>query len=327
MTTILTRGPLALLAVVLMLSACGQPSGTSRTFSLTYAAEVTDVPPGTRVLDLWLPVPQDTADQKITDLTVVSSFGHELTVDPVHGNRMVHLRVPRPPRSLSVSYTCTATRHEATVPKKTGRGIDESLALKPNRLVPVDGEVRRLAMMAVGSFPDRQSRADQSRADQSRALYDHTLDHLKYDKSGTGWGRGDFQHACDIATGNCTDFHAYFIGLSRSLGIPAHFEIGLSLPPKRGEGELKGYHCWAWYMADGGWSPVDISEADKDPSKTDYFYGSLCENRIALSKGRDLRLNPPQKGDPLNYFVHPYCEVDGKTHETVTRLTSFKDHN
>jgi hypothetical protein len=31
-----------------------------------------------------------------------------------------------------------------------------------------------------------------------------------------------------------------------------------------------------------------------------------------MSLGREIRLNPPQKGDPLNYFVYPYAELDGK---------------
>jgi hypothetical protein len=28
--------------------------------------------------------------------------------------------------------------------------------------------------------------------------------------------------------------------------------------------------------------------------------------------GRDIRQDPPQQGEPLNYFIYPYAEVDGK---------------
>jgi transglutaminase-like putative cysteine protease len=83
---------------------------------------------------------------------------------------------------------------------------------------------------------------------KGRALYDHVLDRMKYDKSGTGWGRGDAQYACDVKTGNCTDFHAYFIALARSIGIPARFAIGFTIPAETNEGRITGYHCWADFM-------------------------------------------------------------------------------
>jgi hypothetical protein len=36
-------------------------------------------------------------------------------------------------------------------------------------------------------------------------------------------------------------------------------------------------------------------------------------NRIAIVTGRDLVLTPPpQAGEPLNYFMYPYAEADGK---------------
>jgi transglutaminase-like putative cysteine protease len=44
---------------------------------------------------------------------------------------------------------------------------------------------------------------------------------MRYDKTGTGWGRGDVLYACDAKKGNCTDFHSLFIAMARSQGIPA----------------------------------------------------------------------------------------------------------
>ena len=77
------------------------------------------------------------------------------------------------------------------------------------------------------------------------SLYDNIVTTLLYDKSGKGWGRGDATYACDIRTGNCTDFHSLFIGEARSLGIPARFIMGLPLPEGRSQGVIPGYHCWA----------------------------------------------------------------------------------
>ena len=88
--------------------------------------------------------------------------------------------------------------------------------------------------------------------------------------------------------------------------IPARFEIGFPLPPDKHEAEVAGYHCWSDFWIDGkGWIPVDISEAWKHPDKRDYFFGSHDGNRVQFTMGRDLHLNSPQAGKPLNYFVYP----------------------
>ena len=58
--------------------------------------------------------------------------------------------------------------------------------------------------------------------------------------------------------------------------------------------------------------PVDISEADKHPDMKEYYFGSLTENRVTFSTGRDLILVPRQSGEPLNFFIDPYVEVNGK---------------
>ena len=120
------------------------------------------------------------------------------------------------------------------------------------------------------------------------------------------FGNGNSIYACDIGVGNCTDYHSYFISLCRTLNIPSRFHIGFSIPNKESEseGKIAGYHCWADYYIDGeGWAPVDISEADKDTSKIDYFFGALDENRIEFTVGRDFSLR--NLDEPVNFFVYP----------------------
>lgn len=41
--------------------------------------------------------------------------------------------------------------------------------------------------------------------------------------------------------------------------------------------------------------------------------------------GRDIRVEPPQAGDPLNYFIYPYVEVDGRPYTGVTWTLHFQD--
>ena len=114
--------------------------------------------------------------------------------------------------------------------------------------------------------------------------------------------------------------------MARSQGIPARFEIGFSLPANKTSGEIAEYHCWAdFFEPQHGWVPVDISEASKDPVKREYFFGAHDDNRVEFSMGRDLKLNPSQDGEALNYFVYPYVEVDGKKYENVSLAFSFAD--
>src|SRR5215469_11914104 len=148
---------------------------------------------------------------------------------------------------------------------------------------------------------------------KARAIYDYVVATLRYDKSGTGWGNGDAIRACPAKRGNCTDFHSLLIGMMRAAGIPARFEIGFPLPEEQHDGAVPGYHCWAeFYVEPYGWIPVDASEAWKHQDKKDYFLGEHDANRVQFTVGRDIRLDPPQQGAPLHYFIYPYAEQDGK---------------
>jgi len=190
--------------------------------------------------------------------------------------------------------------------------------LRPDRLVPIGGRIREMALEV--------TRGKTSDLEKARAVYDYAADNLKYDKSGTGWGRGDIYYACDIKRGNCTDFHAVFTGFTRAVGIPARFEIGFPLPPDRREGEIAGYHCWAQFYLQGyGWVPLDASEGGKNPDRRSYFFGADDEHRVLFTIGRDIRLSPAQRGEPLNFFVYPYVEVDGRAFEKVQKKFYFRD--
>ena len=214
--------------------------------------------------------------------------------------------------------TIEATRVENAGAEESLSDEDRARYLAAEPLVPLDGAIRALAEEATRGLTTDDARA--------RAIYEKVTGLMKYDKSGTGWGRGDALFACDAKRGNCTDFHALIIGMCRSVGIPARFAIGLPLPAARGAGEIPGYHCWAELHVEGrGWVPVDASEAAKRPEKRDYFFGHHDEDRLEFSRGRHLTLVPAQHGDKLNFFVYPYAEVDGKSHQAIDRKLAFKD--
>ena len=84
--------------------------------------------------------------------------------------------------------------------------------------------------------------------------------------------------------------------------------------------------CWAQFYVYGiGWVPVDASEAWKNPKLTDYFFGAHDVHRVLFTRGRDIRLNPAQQGEPLNYFIYPYAEMDGKLFKGIETKFRFRD--
>jgi transglutaminase-like putative cysteine protease len=195
--------------------------------------------------------------------------------------------------------------------------------LQADALVPITGKPAEIARAQV--------EGKKTVLEKARALYDYTLENMSYDKSGKGWGRGDALYACDAKRGNCTDFHSLFISMARSQGIAAKFEIGFPLAPVKAADAgtsvaVAGYHCWAeFWDPERGWVPIDISEAWKERSKTEYFFGAHDVNRVQFSTGRDVLLVPQQRGAAVNYFVYPYVEVGGESWPNVETAFSYRE--
>ena len=70
---------------------------------------------------------------------------------------------------------------------------------------------------------------------------------------------------------------------------------------------------------------MDASEAWKNPAKRDFFFGGHDANRVFFTYGRDIRLSPDQKGEPLNYFIYPYGEVNGQPVKNLQTHFSFRE--
>ena len=318
----------AFLAASVAVTAALAGSPRTRDFELTYTARITDIPAGTRKVEIWLPYPTSNEQQEVTVTEVSSPVPHQILKDPKYQNSILYLSISDPQdRELIVGMKVRVQRKELlrnrfigkpSVRDKKPLPPEAAQWLKPERLVPLDEQIRKIAL--------RVTRGKKTDLEKARAIYDYVVDTMSYDKSGTGWGNGDIYWACDTKRGNCTDFHALFIGLNRAVGIPAKFEIGFPIPSAQGEGEVGGYHCWAdFYLAGYGWVPVDASEARKHPEKRSYFFGALDENRVQFTIGRDIVLSPPQAGEPLNYFIYPYVEVDDQPFQKVSKTFRYQD--
>jgi transglutaminase-like putative cysteine protease len=289
-----------------------------RHFAVAQRYDVRALPAGTPQGKLFVPLPQDDPWQQVTALSIEGA-PFEIVHDTAHGNEAALVNVLPGGANLIVSYEIRRRERAADVSLADGDKVPDGYAdaLQSDRRVPIDDRLRALAHELTAGAATPLARA--------RAIYDYVLAHMRYDKSGKGWGEGDVRWACDEHRGNCTDFHSLLIGLLRASGIPARFQIGYAVPETAG-GDLPGYHCWAdFYLSGAGWVPVDASEAWKHPERRAYFFGHHDADRFALSMGRDL-VFPGMAGGPLNFFVYPYLEIDGKAApELLSRKTTFRE--
>jgi transglutaminase-like putative cysteine protease len=295
------------------------PPDRQRDFRFTYhseisLAEIGGIAPMAKHVEAWIPLPREDAFQHVTALEVDTPVHHEIVDQNHNGNRVLHLDASAPlPASIPVTVRFEVKRIEEApnlqraqrnVPEPSGGKFAEFLG--PDRLVPLSGRIAQVS--------DKLGDETAAPYQQAQIIYEYVVSVMSYDKTGTGWGRGDALYACDVRRGNCTDFHSLFIALARSRGIPARFTIGFPIgAAKSGQtGQIPGYHCWAEFYAGGEWVPLDASEAWKNPARHAYYFGHLDAARVAFTMGRDLALTPRQQGEPLNYLIYPYVEVDGK---------------
>ncbi len=313
------------------LAATKSASSHARQFEFSYEVRIPQLPPEAKSLRMWVPLPRSDAYQSIHGLTVSSPVAYNRGRDAEYGNEYLYLEVPASARSggpIELKVRFRVDRREHLVPLdspparasggETREAVPLSRYLSPDHLVPTDGIIAQLSR--------QQTQGLKTPLEKARAIYNYVVTTVRYDKSGEGWGHGDAIWACTAKRGNCTDFHSLFIAMMRVAGIPARFEIGFPLPPDQREGNIPGYHCWAeFYLEPYGWIPVDASEAWKHPEKRDYFFGGHDADRVLFTMGRDIRLQPAQQGDPLNYFVYPYAEVDGAQFTKLEQKFSFRD--
>jgi transglutaminase-like putative cysteine protease len=304
-------------------------SPPSRTFHFTYSFSVKDIPSGAKRVRIWVPVPKTDGHQTVRILEIKAPVRKQITQESEYGDRMIYAEIHDPAKGVAeftLEYEVTRREYSRGDYAQLERADQQPIVvpasmtrwIEPDRLIPTDGKIKELAVEVTGSQGGTVAKA--------KAAYAYLFTTMRYDKTGTGWGRGDAVWACDTKRGNCTDFHSPFIGMLRADGIPARFDIGFPLPENKDRGDIPGYHCWAeFYAPKVGWIPIDISEAWQAKEKEDYFFGSVDANRVQFSTGRDITLSPKQDGPPLNYFVYPYVEVDGKPYEKLDKRFTFEE--
>ena len=122
--------------------------GGSRKFSIEYVGKVPEVPAGTAKLRVWMPVPQNSTVQTITDLKF--SQKPKLTTEPKYGNRIAYWELTKPEAAVELKMSFTCEHKEVTLDIDRLRTDGKETAnfdvyLKPDKLVLVDDEMRKLS--------------------------------------------------------------------------------------------------------------------------------------------------------------------------------------
>ena len=204
--------------------------------------------------------------------------------------------------------------------------------LQPSRYVPTDGIVKQTALKATaGATTDME---------KARAIYEWVVANTFRDPKVRGCGRGDIRFMLESGDmgGKCADLNALYVGLARSVGLPARHVYGLRIAKSElgykslglaTDQATKGQHCRVEvYLRENGWVPVDPADVRKvaleEPpgnralsdqivsQARDYLFGSWEMNWMAYNYAHDVEL-PGFASKPLVYFMYPQAETsDGR---------------
>lgn len=276
------------------------------------------------VANLWIPYPLSDSDQVISNISVMGDYAESAVYsDKKYSTPMLYARWDKGASSRKLILSFDAVRKEVVKKDFPAQEVswnpdDYALYLAPTSLGPIDGVVKTLADQIVG---------DKTRVyDKARAIYDWIIENMYRNPNTIGCGSGDVCLLLQTPGGKCTDIHSVFIALSRAVGVPAREIFGIRQGKKDVQDITQWQHCWAEFFLPGyGWIPVDPADVRKmmlaqnltlEDKKTkqywEYYWGAWDAYRVKLAVGRDIVLNPPQSGEPLNTFGYPYAEVDGK---------------
>jgi transglutaminase-like putative cysteine protease len=310
-----------------------QTSGGWRTFEVTTRVEVLK-PSG--VTHIWLPsaLIRDTPFQKTHANKFVAEGGSaKFTKDKPNALGLVSATYPanaKPVLTLTSSVSLKSYAVDLSAPGKAPHVSKEELDyfLKPSRFVPTDGIVKETALKATAGATTEMEKA--------RAIYDWVVDNTFRDPKVRGCGRGDIRFMLESGDmgGKCADLNALYVGLARSVGLPARHVYGLRIAKSdldykslglATDKATKGQHCRVEvYLREHGWVPVDPADvrkvvleeppgnrplSDEMVSKArKRLFGSWEMNWMAYNYAHDVAL-PGSAKQPLTYFMYPQAET------------------
>ena len=218
------------------------PASGHRSFRFTYAFSVREVPAG-KPLSIWFP---EAVSDQWQDVRVVSQTGDlplRRTKEKQYGDAMFHAetsKADKPEYHFEVVYE--VTRRER-VGYRDGQFVGPAtntpkLVLarfsSSDALVPTTGRLADLAETQVKS-----ANAD-TPIKKARAIYDYVFTTMRYDKSGTGWGRGDSESGLRF---QARQLYGFSFAL-RVDGALAKYPNSICHRLSIAGGETLRSHCW-----------------------------------------------------------------------------------
>ena len=202
---------------------------------------------------------------------------------------------------------------------------------RATRWLPTDGIVKKTALEA--------TRGARSSEEKVRALYDWVVKNTYREPKVLGCGEGDIKTMLETGNlgGKCADINAVFVGLCRSVGLPARDVYGLRLVPSRfSYKELSGnpanlsgaQHCRSEvYLPRRGWVAMDpadvakvmrqetaswIKELNHPVVKPVYasLFGGWEGNWVGWNTTHDVVLPGTREKNPLPFLMYPIAEND-----------------
>jgi transglutaminase-like putative cysteine protease len=308
--------------VLMLLCACLATAASAKSHSgtITISVDLSAHEIG-KEAELWIPYPVSDKEQSISNVNVSGDFAKSAVyADNSNSTPMLYAKWDKGAKSRQLIFSFKADRREVLrrdFPKKEAAwdSADYKEFLAGSSRAPLDGDVKQLA--------GKITAGKKTVLEKARAIYDWTCDNTYRDPNTRGCGEGDVCSLLVKPGGKCVDIHSVFVALARAAGVPSREVFGIRLGKKAEEDITTWYHCWAeFYLPGYGWVPVDAADVRKamlteslkrNDVKTAeyraYFWGGIDPYRVKLSTGRDLTLNPPQPGEPVNYLMYPFARV------------------
>jgi transglutaminase-like putative cysteine protease len=305
--------------------------GQWRDFELTTRVDIARTSGTTKV---WLPVPSINTDwQQSFESSFSSSGKTQLTSDGAQGVRMLYVEFADSVAQPFVELTSHIRSQSRAVDWSKKIATSEDAAslhshLAATDLLPTDGIVRQTASAAI-----KGARSD---AEKAQKLFDWIVANTYREPKTRGCGEGDIKTMLETGNlgGKCADLNALFVGLCRSVGLPARDVYGLRLVPSAfGYKELSGnpaklagaQHCRAEVFLKGyGWvamDPADVAKVMRQETpewiKTTQhpivapvnkgLFGGWEGNWVGFNTAHDVAL-PHSQGGKVGFFMYPVAE-------------------
>ncbi len=312
-------------AVGLLLAAglfsAGICRASERAGTVTFAIDL-NAPAGAKTVRLWFPYPTSDLDQTIRNLNFTGNYtSFTLAREPVSGALYLYAQWDGPMRARTMKVTFLAAANERKVPKL----VDSRDAVPPEARKYLESDF----WIPAGN-PRIVAQAREIMAGRTgilakaRAIYDWVVDNTRRDPNVPGCGLGMAEATLASRSGNCADISSVYVALARAAGVPAREVFGLRLGGPGDTDITNGHHCWAeFYLPGAGWIPVDpadvlkamvdrnLDQAAAKPFR-EQFFGAVGGRRIVLQRGGRGIAFAEGNAAPVNYFMYPYAEADGK---------------